>query len=411
MAATARATARSRVSPRSSPCSQLEGEEGGHGHAGDHGQALAQPVELALQRGGLALGGAEHVGHRAHLGAHAGGGDLHLGPAPGDDGVHVGHAVAVAERPALGDAARLLGHRRGLAGEGGLVDLEAEGGEDPTVGRHPVAGLEQDHVAGHQGLGLDLDGAPVAPDPGRGHEHRAQGVEALLGLGLLHEPEHGVEQQHHGDDRGVLQVADRPGQHRRAEQHHTSRLRNWSTKIASRDRPGASARRLGPWLARRRSASSGLSPTARCGGRGRIGRRGADGGSRGGHGVSDRVAIEGLPRLRGGGLTGLEAGLTMRRLRGTPLLGPRDATRSRGRAHRAGGGRGRGDRQLLDLLGALGCGGGDLGPARRAGPHRYSMRRPEMARAITSCWICSVPSKMSKILASRCQRSTGYSRV
>jgi hypothetical protein len=25
----------------------------------------------------------------------------------------------------------------------------------------------------------------------------------------------------------------------------------------------------------------------------------------------------------------------------------------------------------------------------------YSMRRPEMAREITSCWICSVPSKMS----------------
>ena len=49
-----------------------------------------------------------------------------------------------------------------------------------------------------------------------------------------------------------------------------------------------------------------------------------------------------------------------------------------------------------------------------AGPLRcwsYSMRRPEMARAITSCWICSVPSKMSKIFASRCMRSTGYSRV
>src|SRR5690606_5770631 len=27
----------------------------------------------------------------------------------------------------------------------------------------------------------------------------------------------------------------------------------------------------------------------------------------------------------------------------------------------------------------------------------YSIRRPEMARPITSCWICSVPSKMSKI--------------
>ncbi len=41
----------------------------------------------------------------------------------------------------------------------------------------------------------------------------------------------------------------------------------------------------------------------------------------------------------------------------------------------------------------------------------YSTRIPEMARLMTSCWICSVPSKMSWILASRCQRSTGYSRV
>ncbi len=42
---------------------------------------------------------------------------------------------------------------------------------------------------------------------------------------------------------------------------------------------------------------------------------------------------------------------------------------------------------------------------------RYSTRSPLIAREITSCWICSAPSKMSKILASRCQRSTGYSRV
>ena len=41
----------------------------------------------------------------------------------------------------------------------------------------------------------------------------------------------------------------------------------------------------------------------------------------------------------------------------------------------------------------------------------YSMRRPLMARLITSCWICSVPSKMSMILASRWKRSTGYSRT
>ena len=43
--------------------------------------------------------------------------------------------------------------------------------------------------------------------------------------------------------------------------------------------------------------------------------------------------------------------------------------------------------------------------------YAYSMRRPEIARAITSCWISLVPSKIVWILASRCQRSTGYSRV
>ena len=41
----------------------------------------------------------------------------------------------------------------------------------------------------------------------------------------------------------------------------------------------------------------------------------------------------------------------------------------------------------------------------------YSIRRPDIALAITSCWISLVPSKIVWILASRCQRSTGYSRV
>ena len=40
----------------------------------------------------------------------------------------------------------------------------------------------------------------------------------------------------------------------------------------------------------------------------------------------------------------------------------------------------------------------------------YSIRRPDIAREITMRWISDVPSKIVKILASRCQRSTGYSR-
>ena len=41
----------------------------------------------------------------------------------------------------------------------------------------------------------------------------------------------------------------------------------------------------------------------------------------------------------------------------------------------------------------------------------YSILKPDMARAMTSCWISDVPSKIVWIFASRCQRSTGKSRV
>ena len=37
---------------------------------------------------------------------------------------------------------------------------------------------------------------------------------------------------------------------------------------------------------------------------------------------------------------------------------------------------------------------GRWGVTMHDGSH-YSMRRPQIARPITSCWICSVPSKMS----------------
>jgi catechol 2,3-dioxygenase-like lactoylglutathione lyase family enzyme len=43
----------------------------------------------------------------------------------------------------------------------------------------------------------------------------------------------------------------------------------------------------------------------------------------------------------------------------------------------------------------------------RLGRPVYWRCRPEMARAITRCWISLVPSKMVKIFASRCIRSTG----
>ena len=84
MAATARATAPEGGVGEVGALDHLQHEHQADGDPGDHGQALAQPVELALQRRVAGLVAAEHLGHLAHLGGHAGAGDDHLGPAPHD---------------------------------------------------------------------------------------------------------------------------------------------------------------------------------------------------------------------------------------------------------------------------------------------------------------------------------------
>ena len=54
-----------------------------------------------------------------------------------------------------------------------------------------------------------------------------------------------------------------------------------------------------------------------------------------------------------------------------------------------------------DILAQERPGGGGIGQTDDLDQLSYSMRRPLMAREITSCWICSVPSKMSKVWISR----------
>ena len=89
---------------------------------------------------------------------------------------------------------RVLVGRHALARQGRLVDLQGAGRDDPPVRRHLVAGRDQHHVPGHQLLRRYLGFHAVAPDPGRGLHHRLQGVHGALGLALLAQPDHGVEQ-------------------------------------------------------------------------------------------------------------------------------------------------------------------------------------------------------------------------
>ena len=231
----------------------------------DGGDDLRQPVELLLQRRLVGLGVGEQVGDVADLGVHAGGGDDDLAAAAGDRGVHVGHARAVPERHVVtrhrGDR---LADREALAGERGLLDLEGRGDADPAVGRDPVAGLDQHDVARHQLLGVDLDGLAVPAYPGDGLHHLGQRLDALLGLGLLAQADHRVEQGQSGQDHRRAHVAGDDQVHDGRDQQDDLH----EVAGTAGGRPGrpdsflAAVSRLGPWDSSRARASSALSPWA-----------------------------------------------------------------------------------------------------------------------------------------------------
>ena len=123
------------------------------------------------------------------------------------------HARAVDERSSLSaDAARAaedevacldqrpgrvdeLGrpvHRLRLAGERGEVDLE-RALQEACIGRDRVALLDHDHVAGHERARLDPLLPAVAHDARLHRQVAAKRLDRVLGLALLREREHGVE--------------------------------------------------------------------------------------------------------------------------------------------------------------------------------------------------------------------------
>ena len=168
---------------------------------------MGQAVELTLQRGQLGGGALQQPGDSPDFGGHSGVGHHDLGTTAGDRGVHESHAVTITDTGVrIGHHLGVLLHRVALAGEGRLVDLQIDRGDDAAVGRDAVAGLHDDDVAGdqvHGGGGLDLT---VSSDPGGGGQHAFQGVERCLGSVFLNEADGGVRQNHHQHHDGRLQL-------------------------------------------------------------------------------------------------------------------------------------------------------------------------------------------------------------
>ena len=118
------------------------------------------------------------------------------------------------------DRGSVLADRKTLPGQGGFLDLQRRRDGDPAIGRHQVPRLHQHYIPRHQIDRVDLEHLAIPADAGDGLHHRSQGGDALLGLRLLPETDHRVEDGETGEKhrgRGITghQLVDQ----RRRQQH------------------------------------------------------------------------------------------------------------------------------------------------------------------------------------------------
>ena len=88
-----------------------------------------------------------------------------------DERARVGEIFPFRENRIVRQRVGMLGHGERLAGEGGFIHLQIANVEQPQVGGHAVAGLEEHHIARDEFLGVDAEFATVAAYGGFGGDH------------------------------------------------------------------------------------------------------------------------------------------------------------------------------------------------------------------------------------------------
>ena len=145
----------------------------------------------------------------------------HHAAAVGHRGIHERHVRLVTwTQIRVSERLRRFRCRRALAGQGGLVDVQRAGPDDPSIGGHVVSGAQEHQVTDHDLLGRDLRLRPVTAHPRDPLRQRLQRIHRALGLALLTKTRHGVE---HGqrDQHGTrAQLADRERDNGGDEQSH-----------------------------------------------------------------------------------------------------------------------------------------------------------------------------------------------
>ena len=170
----------------------------------EDGEEFAELVQLYLKRRLVLLRVFERVGYLPHLGVHAGAGQ-HRHAAPVDDRrAHVDHVLAVAERHVLFalevEDAHYFIDGDGFSRKRRLLYLHARAFDDASVCGDGVARFEHDDVAGDELLALERRYLPVAQHLARRRRYFLKRGDGCLGLALLHDAEHRVDDYDEHDD-------------------------------------------------------------------------------------------------------------------------------------------------------------------------------------------------------------------
>jgi TOTE conflict system, Archaeo-Eukaryotic Primase domain len=153
-----------------------------------------------------------------------------------DHRAHQRAAAQVGQRGAGDDRHRGLLGRQRLAGEHRLLALQLGGGQQPQVGRHDLAELHVDHVAGDQVGDVHGAGVPVADHQAAVADTGVQRLGSLLRAVLVAEPQAHRSGEDDADDHGVGRLAEERRRHRGHRQQEQQRR----TELADEDgqRPG-----------------------------------------------------------------------------------------------------------------------------------------------------------------------------
>ena len=126
---------------------------------------------------------------------------------------------------ATADLSQFLFHRQALTGKGAFRAFQAGAFQQPTIGTHGVAGLQNHHVTGHHVPARYLEHRAVPHHLGRRSGHLLETVQRSSGFHRLHGTQDGVHGDDRQDDHRALHISHGGGDQRRQDQDDDDKVR------------------------------------------------------------------------------------------------------------------------------------------------------------------------------------------